>query len=95
VELYEVGVFNQVCYEVEVPANCVLTTSEAGVYTVVCEDDVVISLNPDVEGLPALDVATQPNTQGYILIELLPVKVAEERDSEAILIGLLLPAIQK
>jgi hypothetical protein len=93
VELYEVGVFNKVCYQVEVPANCVLTTSEAGVYTVVCEEEGVVSLNPDLEDLPAMDLTVEPVDQGYILIELLPVKASAP--SQAILIGMLLPAVQK
>jgi hypothetical protein len=93
VELYEVGVFNKVCYQVEVPANCVLTTSEAGVYTVVCEEDGVVSINPDLEDLPALDITTAPDTQGFTLIELLPVK-ATTTPTQAILIALLVPAVQ-
>lgn len=56
VELYEVGVFNQVCYTVEVPPNCELVSSEAGVYTVVCDGEGQVSLNPVWDGLPALDV---------------------------------------
>ncbi|MBK8020894.1 MAG: hypothetical protein IPK19_05560 [Chloroflexi bacterium] len=60
VELYEVGVFNEVCYEIEIPANCVLSSTEAGVYTVVCEGEGEVQLNPALEGLPALDITLLP-----------------------------------
>lgn len=63
VELYEVGVFNKVCYQVEVPPNCELVSTEAGVYTVVCEGEGNVSLNPDIQGLPALDVTVPPREE--------------------------------
>lgn len=94
VELYEVGVFNQVCYEVEVPPNCTLVASEAGVYTLECEEGAVVSLNPDLEDLPAMDLTVQTPTQGYTLIELLPVKISADQQAQGVLIALLLPAIQ-
>lgn len=75
-EVKEAGVFEEVCYEVEIPENCVLTTAEAGVYTVECEGEGTVKLNPAIGGLPALNLT-----------------IPERRD-EAILIALLLPAIQ-
>ena len=65
VELYEEGVLNQVCYEIEIPANCTLTTSEAGVYTVDCEDVGGVSVNPNFDGLPALDFSVHDSTAGH------------------------------
>ncbi|MDX2075908.1 MAG: thrombospondin type 3 repeat-containing protein [bacterium] len=56
VELYEVGVFNVVCYQIEVPANCTVVSTEAGVYSVVCDGEGTISLNPDLDGLPAIHI---------------------------------------
>ncbi|MBL8133163.1 MAG: hypothetical protein JNL42_14980 [Anaerolineae bacterium] len=83
VELYEVGVFNEVCYEIEIPAGCVLSTSEAGVYTVVCEEEGVVHLNPALEGLPALDISVLPDDQSVMasdyLLELVGVD-GESRD---------------
>lgn len=68
VELYEEGVFNQVCYEIEIPANCTLTTSEAGVYTVVCDAEGVVSLNPTLAGLPALDLSVPDSSGGVHML---------------------------
>jgi len=38
-EVQEAGVFEEVCYEVEVPLGCTLVAQEAGVYKLVCIDD--------------------------------------------------------
>jgi len=45
VELYEVGVWNEVCVEIEVPEGCELVASEAGVYHLDCDDPVVAGFN--------------------------------------------------
>lgn len=63
VELYEVGVFNQVCYEIEVPPNCELVSTEAGVYTVLCEGEGVVEVNPDMPTLPGLELTVPTRTE--------------------------------
>lgn len=70
-EVKEAGVFEEVCYEVEIPENCVLTTAEAGVYTVECEGEGTVELNPAIEGLPALNLTIPEDSDEGILIGLL------------------------
>ena len=74
-EVQEVGVFEEVCYEIEAPEGCVFVASEAGVYTLDCDNEG--TLNPDLGGLPAIDLTYPTNPE------------------QPILIGLLLPAVQK
>jgi hypothetical protein len=69
-EVHEVGVFEEVCYEIEIPEGCTLTSSEAGVYKIECEEDEVVLLNPMLEGLPAVDIVA-PEGGGLPLIGLL------------------------
>jgi hypothetical protein len=69
-EVHEVGVFEEVCYEIEVPENCILVSSEAGVYTLDCEGEAEISLNPSLEGLPAMNIVA-PDGGGEPLIGML------------------------
>lgn len=63
-EVKEVGVFEEVCYEVEIPEGCVLTTAEAGVYTVECEEEPTVTLNPLIDGLPKVDLTIQRDDTG-------------------------------
>jgi hypothetical protein len=50
-EVEEAGVFKEVCYEVEIPEGCVVTSNEAGVFTVDCGEGEV-SVNPLFDNLP-------------------------------------------
>lgn len=61
-ELYEVGVYNEVCVEIEIPEGCVLLQPEAGVYIIECEEDIV-RVNPLFGDAPMLDLrANRENT---------------------------------
>ena len=52
-EVQEAGVFEEVCYEIEIPEGCILTTAEAGVYTVDCpEEGGTVMVNPILVGSP-------------------------------------------
>lgn len=63
-EVKEAGVFEEVCYEVEIPEGCVLTTAEAGVYTVECEEEPTVTINPLIEGLPKVELTIQRDDTG-------------------------------
>jgi hypothetical protein len=72
-EVQEAGVFEEVCYQIEIPENCTLTSSEAGVYNVECEGEAEIELNPAIEGLPAANITIPENDeQGVLMALLLP-----------------------
>lgn len=63
-EVKEAGVFEEVCYEVEIPEGCVLTTAEAGVYTVECEEEPTVTINPLFDGLPSVILSIQRDSEG-------------------------------
>jgi len=63
-EVQEAGVFEQVCYEVEIPEGCVVISNEAGVFTVDCGQG-VISVDPTFEERPA-ELVEVPTQQGVI-----------------------------
>ncbi len=77
----EAGVFDtEVCYEIEIPENCTLTTSEAGVYTVVCEGDGTVEINPDLGELPStvLTIPENPTEPVQVALLLPAVQAARE-----------------
>ena len=47
----EVGIWKEVCYEIEIPEGCVVMSSEAGVFTIDCGEGEV-SVNPLFDDLP-------------------------------------------
>jgi|GEM_PF-2109134 len=49
-EVHEAGVFEEVCYQVEVPLGCTLVAQEAGVYKIVCIDDISINESDPIPG---------------------------------------------
>lgn len=56
-EVLEVGVFSEVCYEVEIPDGCVLENPEAGIWKISCDETVDnIQINPAGEPDPILDI---------------------------------------
>ena len=69
-EVHEVGVFEEVCYEIEIPEGCVLTTSEAGVFTLDCGEGEVGQVNPLFDGLPAIDIQAPSRDEAPIQIGL-------------------------
>ena len=78
----EAGVFDQeVCYEIEIPENCTLTTSEAGVYTVVCEGDGTVEINPDLGELPSTVLTIPENPTEPVLVGLLLPAVQAAREA--------------
>lgn len=50
----EAGMFEEVCYEIDLADGCTLTSSEAGVYVVDCDEDDTVSVNPLLDNQPAL-----------------------------------------
>jgi hypothetical protein len=69
----EAGVYEEVCYEVELPDGCTVETAEAGVWKVTCEEGGSVQVTPFGDDNPMF--------------------VAQ--DNDGVLIGLLLPAVQK
>ena len=49
----EAGIYEEVCYEIEIPAECELINPEAGVYIVDCPE---VSVNPLLGELPGMFV---------------------------------------
>jgi hypothetical protein len=69
-EVGEAGIFKQVCYEVEIPEGCVVTSSEAGVFTVDCGAGEV-SVNPLFDEVPAKDLKVPTrNSEGVIGLQI-------------------------
>jgi hypothetical protein len=57
-ELNEAGVYEEVCYEVEIPEGCVVDSSEAGLWHVTCEDQGDgVQITPIGEDEPILDIS--------------------------------------
>lgn len=73
-EVGEAGHFEEVCYQIELPDGCTMTSSEAGVWHMECDGDGGIDVTPWGLDLPLLSV---------------------EPDGDAVLIALLLPAVQQ
>lgn len=69
-EVQEAGVFEEVCYEIEVPEGCTLVASEAGVYKLECDDSEPTTLNPLFDGMPALDIKREEGNGTAIGIQL-------------------------
>lgn len=62
-EVQEAGVFEEVCYEVEVPLGCTLVAQEAGVYKLVCIDDLQNDGESDDETIDTLSIGDQGETR--------------------------------
>lgn len=66
-EVQEAGVFQEVCYEVEIPEGCVVTSNEAGVFTVDCGPGPV-TVNPRFDDIPDGFQIPIPTTHGAIML---------------------------
>ena len=70
-EVHEAGIFEEVCYEIEVPENCTLVSSEAGVYDIECQGEAEVSINPALVGLPAASIVAPEDPDDGPLVGLL------------------------
>ncbi len=62
----EAGIFEENCYEVEVPEGCTVTTAEAGVWTFDCEGDGGVIVTPFGNDNPIFKV--EGNDQGIAML---------------------------
>ena len=74
----EAGMYDEVCYEVELEDGCVLTSAEAGVYVVDCDEDDTVSVNPLLENMPGMFINSNADT---VLVALLLPAVQSARES--------------
>ena len=78
-QVQEAGVYELVCYEIEIPENCELVSPEAGVYKIECEDEATIKVNPLLDTLPGLDLTLGSGDDPVLVGLLLPaVQAARE-----------------
>jgi hypothetical protein len=80
-QLTEAGVYEEVCYEVEIPEGCVVDSSEAGLWHIICEDDGDgVQVTPVGETAPILDIKWEGNS---VQIGLLLPAVQKVREAAA------------
>ena len=68
-EVGEAGIFQEVCYQVELPEGCTMTTAEAGVWHMECDDDDSIDITPFGSDLPLMIIKPDGDA---VLVRLLP-----------------------
>ena len=68
-QLVEVGVWELVCYEVQIPEGCTIETPEAGVWQIVCEETVdSFQVTPVGQTTPILDIQWDDDSVGVALL---------------------------
>lgn len=66
-EVGEVGIFQEVCYQVELPDGCTMTTAEAGVWHMECDDDSEVVVTPLGQIDPIFSVGDNNSAIGLLL----------------------------
>jgi|GEM_PF-5760565 len=69
-EVGEAGHFEEVCYQIELPDGCTMTSPEAGIWHMECDDDGGIVVTPFGWDLPLLIV--EPDGETILIALLLP-----------------------